>query len=99
MNWLYETALARAQEFHIEGVTLKKTQGVIKNIIPAIASTNALASAVAVNEALKLATDAAPYLNNQMSYNGAEGAFVGVQRFDKVPECTVCGRPSAKVRA
>ncbi len=26
MNWLYERALSRAQEFNIEGVTLKKTQ-------------------------------------------------------------------------
>lgn len=94
MQWLYERALARAQEFHIEGVTLKKTQGVIKNIIPAIASTNALAAAAAVNEALKLATDAAPYLKNCLMYNGEEGAFVGTQQYFKNPSCTVCGTPN-----
>ena len=97
MNWLYERALSRAKEFNIEGVTLKKTQGVIKNIIPAIASTNALASAAAVNEALKLATDAAPYLKNCLMYNGEEGAFVSTQQYFKNPNCVVCGAPNVQM--
>ncbi len=97
MNWLYERALARAKEFNIDGVTLKKTQGVIKNIIPAIASTNALAAAAAVNEALKLATDAAPYLKNCLMYNGEEGAFVSTQEYFKNPNCVVCGKPNVQM--
>jgi ubiquitin-activating enzyme E1 C len=66
MNWLFEQASARAAEHNINGVTFKLVQGVVKNIIPAIASTNAVVAASCANEAFKIATSAATYMNNYM---------------------------------
>lgn len=91
ITWLYDVAFKRATEFKIEGVTWTLTQGVVKNIIPAIASTNAIIAASCVNEALKIATSCAPYLNNYMMFSGTEGVYTYTFEHEQKPECPVCG--------
>ncbi|KAM3431479.1 hypothetical protein MY4824_007077 [Beauveria thailandica] len=94
VSWLYEKALARAQEFGISGVTYALTQGTIKNIIPAIASTNAIIAAACCNEAFKIATTAAPCLgfdSNYMMYSGNDSIYTYTFKHEKKDDCPVCG--------
>lgn len=94
ITWLYRTALARAAEYNIQGVTYSMTQGVVKNIIPAIASTNAIVAAACTNEALKIASSSAPYLDNYMMYTGDSdgvGLYTYTFQAEKLSDCPVCG--------
>lgn len=94
ITWLYQKALTRAKEFHISGVTYSLTQGVVKNIIPAIASTNAIIAASCCNEAFKLATSSAPALGieeNYMMYSGNDGIYTYTFKHEKKDDCPVCG--------
>lgn len=67
------------------------TQGVVKNIIPAIASTNAIIAASCCNEALKIVTGCNPYLNNYMMYIGEEGVYTHTFEHEQKEGCPVCG--------
>ena len=99
IQWLYERALERAKEFNITGVTYSMTQGVVKNIIPAIASTNAIIAASCCNEAFKIATNTNPYLNNYMMYTGNESVYTYTFEHERKPDCPVCGNLSTKFEA
>lgn len=97
IGWVYENALERAKQFHIHGVTFQMTQGVVKNIIPAIASTNAVIAASTTSEALKIATSCNPYLENYMMYAGEEGVYTYTFEAEKKPDCPVCGNLARKM--
>ncbi|CAJ0839814.1 4984_t:CDS:2, partial [Entrophospora sp. SA101] len=94
---------SRSKEFNIKGVTYSLTQGVVKNIIPAIASTNAVIAAYSYdpaaccNEAFKLVTTSQPYLNNYMMYTGNEGVYTYTFEHQKKPNCPVCGNQSVTI--
>jgi ubiquitin-activating enzyme E1 C len=94
ITWLYQKALTRANEFGIQGVTYSLTQGVVKNIIPAIASTNAIIAASCCNEAFKIATDSNPALGieeNYMMYSGNDSIYTYTFKHEKKEDCPVCG--------
>ncbi|KAK8684808.1 hypothetical protein V6N13_040824 [Hibiscus sabdariffa] len=91
MKWVYDEAVKRAELFGIPGVTYSLTQGVVKNIIPAIASTNAIISAACTLETLKIASGCSKTLSNYLTYNGVEGLHTKVTEFVKDNDCLVCG--------
>ncbi|KAG5653847.1 hypothetical protein H0H81_010120 [Sphagnurus paluster] len=97
IGWLYTIASARANDFNIEGVTWSLTQGVVKNIIPAIASTNAIISAACCNEAFKIATSSAAYLNNYFMLIGTDGVYSYTFEHEKRDDCPVCGGESLEL--
>lgn len=91
VDWVFQAAAARGNSFNIEGVTLQLTRGVVKRIVPAVASTNALIAAVLVNEAFKIATYANPVMNNYFMYMGEVGANSETIPYEKSEACLVCG--------
>ena len=97
IGWLYSVAAARAKEFNIEGVTWSLTQGVVKNIIPAIASTNAIIAASCCNEAFKIATSSAPYLDNYFMLIGTDGVYSYTFQHEKRADCPVCGQETRDI--
>lgn len=91
MSWIFNRAVERAKKFNIEGVNFNLTMQVVKNIIPAIASTNALISALCVSEALKVLTWCSFGLNNYFMYMGQDGIYSRTWDYKKNPQCPVCG--------
>ena len=90
VNWIYERAKERAESFGIGGVTYNLTLGVIKNIIPAIASTNAIIAAASCLEVIKLLSYCSKVLDNNFLYLGLEGLHSMVQQFERNKNCNVC---------
>ena len=90
LKWCYANAVKRANEFGIGGVTFSLVQGVVKNIIPAIASTNAIVAAACATEVLKTITLCSAGMNNYMMYMGSEGIYTHTVKYEKDEDCAVC---------
>jgi len=90
INWIYEKAQERANEYNILGVTYRLTQGVIKHIIPAVASTNAVISAACAMEVFKMATMCATGLNNYMVFNDTDGIYTYTFEYERKEDCLAC---------
>eukprot|EP00794_Sanderia_malayensis_P018927 gene18927-20831_t len=92
VQWIYKQALKRSQEFHIQGLTYRLTQGVIKNIIPAVASTNAGIAAICANEVFKLATNCYALMNNYMIFNDTTGIYTYTFETERKDDCPACSQ-------
>jgi NEDD8-activating enzyme E1 len=91
MQWVFQCAAARAQEYGIDGVTYFLTLGVVKTIIPAVASTNAVMAANCVNESIKLLSFCAQTVNTYYMYMGGQGLNTSTFSLEKKDDCPVCG--------
>jgi ubiquitin-activating enzyme E1 C len=88
--WVFERAQERAKEYGIQGVTYRLTQGVVKRIIPAVASTNAVIAAVCATETFKLATSCSKPLQNYMVFNDTDGVYTYTFEAERKEDCMSC---------
>ncbi|XP_068145516.1 nedd8-activating enzyme E1 catalytic subunit [Drosophila tropicalis] len=90
IGWIYERSLERASEFNITGITYRLVQGVIKHIIPAVASTNAVIAAACSLEVFKLATSCYDSMANYLNFNDLDGIYTYTYEAEKSETCLAC---------
>ncbi|XP_030061091.1 NEDD8-activating enzyme E1 catalytic subunit isoform X2 [Microcaecilia unicolor] len=106
IQWIFQQSLKRASQFNIGGVTYRLTQGVVKRIIPAVASTNAVIAAACATEVFKIATSAYIPLNNYFVFNDVDGLYTYTFEAERKDNCAACSQlpqniefsPSAKLQ-
>ncbi|CAL8093457.1 unnamed protein product [Calicophoron daubneyi] len=90
IQWIYDQSLKRAAQFGITGVTVRLVQGVVKRIIPAVASTNAVVAAACATEVFKLVTFCYNYLDNYMNFSDLDGVYTYGFHVERKPDCLAC---------
>lgn len=71
---------------------LRLVQGVLKHIIPAVASTNAVIAAVCATEAFKLATSCYETMNNYLVFNDLDGIYSYTYEAERRADCLACSQ-------
>lgn len=97
MQWVYQRALERANQYNIAGVTYMLTIGVVKNVIPAVPSTNAIVAGACVNEAIKYLTFCSQNVNVYMMYMGSAGVYSHTFLYERKDDCPVCSQNVIKL--
>jgi len=100
INMIMEWAKEHAIKFSLDDktVTYHLTKGVVKRIIPAIASTNACVSAACAHEAFKIVTRIYHALENFSNFAGNEGCFSMPTNNELNESCLVCGSSTLDVK-
>ncbi|XP_043273230.1 NEDD8-activating enzyme E1 catalytic subunit [Venturia canescens] len=98
INWIYEKSIERATQFGIRGLTYRLVQGVVKNIIPAVASTNAAIAATCTTEVFKLATSCTLSLNNYMVLNNLDGIYSYTYEAERKSDCLACSQEPREIQ-
>ncbi|XP_028680342.1 NEDD8-activating enzyme E1 catalytic subunit isoform X3 [Erpetoichthys calabaricus] len=98
IQWVFHRALERAAQFKITGVTYRLTQGVVKRIIPAVASTNAVIAASCATEVFKLASSAYNPLNNYLVFNDVDGLYTYTFEAERKDNCFACSPVTQKLQ-
>ncbi|XP_044156638.1 NEDD8-activating enzyme E1 catalytic subunit isoform X2 [Bufo gargarizans] len=98
IQWIFKNSLARAAQYNIRGVTYRLTQGVVKRIIPAVASTNAVIAAACATEVFKIATSAYTPLNNYLVFNDVDGLYTYTFEAERKENCPACSQLPQKIQ-
>lgn len=69
----------------------------VKNIIPAVASTNATIAATCATEVFKLATSCSASLNNYMVLNNLDGIYTYTYEAERKHDCLACSQISREL--
>ena len=98
IQWILNKAETHAVKFGITGLTFSMARGVVKNIIPAIASTQAIIASICTTEALKLITGCGSNINNNVLISSNTGIYCSNFLFDKKSNCSICSRQYTKIK-
>jgi len=90
VQWVCDAANVRAAEYKIEAIDYRLTQGVLKNIMPAVASTNAVIAAACCTEVLKIVSYCFKPLQNYLYFNQLDGVHMSVFDFNRKDDCQTC---------
>lgn len=90
LSWVYEKAQERAAQYNITGLSYRLVQGVLKNIIPAVASTNAVIAAACATEVFKMATSCYTTINNNLVFNDSDGIYTYIFEAERKSDCLGC---------
>ncbi|KAL0248308.1 hypothetical protein GEMRC1_003544 [Eukaryota sp. GEM-RC1] len=101
LNILMKMANNHCQEFGLELVTERMVESVVKNVIPAVASTNALVASICVFESVKIVTCIYGILNNFGMYRASSsksGIYSSMMPLQRNEYCLVCGIQNTRIK-